>query len=176
MVVSYDEGLGLPVQDPTLRLSRRPSNVEHRTLNVSERGFTLIELLVVVIIIGLLAALVGPRLFGRVGQSKQVSAQAQIELFGAALDHFRLDTGRYPTTEEGLGALVTRPPGVENWAGPYLKKDIPDDPWGHPYIYRSPGEEGREYEIISYGADGRPGGEGEDQDIVSWRVLKRKEG
>ncbi|MBI3988662.1 MAG: type II secretion system major pseudopilin GspG [candidate division NC10 bacterium] len=140
------------------------------------RGFTLIELLVVVIIIGLLAALVGPRLFGRVGQSKQVAAQAQIELFGAALDHFRLDAGRYPATEEGLNALMTRPPGVENWAGPYLKKDVPDDPWGHPYVYRSPGEESREYEIVSYGADGKPGGEGEDQDIVSWRVLKRKEG
>lgn len=171
IVVSYDKGLGLPVQDPALRLFRRPSNVERRTLNVSERGFTLIELLVVVIIIGLLAALVGPRLFGRVGKSKQAAAQAQIELFGVALDNFRLDVGRYPTTEEGLQALQANP-GHDGWDGPYLKKEIPLDPWGRPYIYRSPGEHG-EYDLVSYGADGAPGGEGENADIVSWQVLKK---
>jgi len=102
-----------------------PVPARTRWPGVDQRGFTLIELLVVIIVLGLLVGLVGPRLFGRVGQSKQVSAQAQIELFGAALDHFRLDAGRYPTTEEGLNALVIRPPGVENWVGPYLKKDVP---------------------------------------------------
>jgi len=132
----------------------------------SPGGFTLIELLVVVIILGLLAALVGPRLFGRVGRSKQAAAQVQIELFGAALDQFRLDVGRYPTTAEGLEALRANP-NLTGWDGPYLKKDLPPDPWGNPYHYRSPGEHG-EYDLWSYGADGAPGGEGESQDIVSW--------
>jgi general secretion pathway protein G len=138
------------------------------------RGFTLIELLVVVVIIGLLAGLVGPRLFGRVGKSKQAAAQAQIELFGAALDNFRLDVGKYPATEAGLKALQDNP-GVDNWDGPYLKKEVPTDPWGHAYVYRSPGEHG-EYDVISYGADGAPGGEGEDADVVSWQVVQSKKG
>ncbi|MBI2461975.1 MAG: type II secretion system major pseudopilin GspG [Candidatus Rokubacteria bacterium] len=129
-------------------------------------GFTLIELLVVVIILGLLAALVGPRLFGRVGRSKQAAAQVQIELFGTALDQLRLDLGRYPTTAEGLEALRTSP-NLPGWDGPYLKKELPLDPWGSPYHYRSPGEHG-EYDLWSYGADGAPGGEGENQDVVSW--------
>ena len=135
------------------------------------RGFTLIEILVVVIIIGLLAALVGPRLFTRVGKSKQAAAQAQIELFGVALDNFRLDVGRYPTTQEGLEVLQKNP-GVDNWDGPYLKKEVPQDPWGKAYVYKAPGEHG-EYDLISYGADGAPGGEGESVDVVSWQVLKR---
>jgi len=133
-----------------------------------ERGFTLIEIMIVVIIIGLLAALVGPRLFGKLAMAKQKSAKAQIELFGTAFDTFRLDTGRYPTTEEGLKALREKPSGAENWNGPYLPKEIPLDPWGKPYIYKSPGEH-YDYDLISYGLDGAEGGEGENQDIVSWK-------
>lgn len=135
------------------------------------RGFTLIELLVVIIIIGLLAALVGPRFFGKVGTAKLKAAKAQIEMFGTALDTFRLDVGRYPTTEEGLKALREKPSGVERWEGPYLPKEIPLDPWGKPYIYKSPGDHG-DYDIISYGLDGVEGGEGENQDVVSWRDLQ----
>jgi len=138
-----------------------------------QAGFTLIELLVVIIIIGLLAALVGPKLFGRVGKGKQAAAQAQIELFGAALDNLRLDVGRYPTSDEGLRALLVNPGAIENWDGSYLKKEeIPLDPWGHPYLYKSPGEHG-DYDIISHGGDGVEGGEGENQDIVSWKGIKR---
>ncbi len=137
-----------------------------------EGGFTLIELLVVVVIIGLLAGLVGPRLFGRVGKSKQAAAQAQIELFGAALDNYRLDVGRYPPTEAGLKALQTNP-GAEGWDGPYLKKDVPNDPWGRAYVYTAPGEHG-DYDLASLGADGAAGGEGEDADVVSWQVLAPK--
>lgn len=130
------------------------------------KGFTLVELLVVMVIIGLLAALVGPRLFPKLGKGKQSAAKAQIELLGQALDQFRLDTGRYPTTQEGLNALVANP-GIERWEGPYLKKALPLDPWGRPYIYQSPGTHG-EYDIFSYGRDGSPGGEGEDKDVTSW--------
>lgn len=132
-------------------------------------GFTLIELIVVMIILGLLAALVAPRMFGRVGEAKHKAAAAQIELFGTALDSFRLDVGRYPTTSEGLESLITPPSGVEGWNGPYLKKaEIPLDPWGHPYHYTSPGEHG-EYDLLSYGADNAEGGEKENADIVSWK-------
>jgi len=132
-----------------------------------DSGFTLIELLVVVIIIGLLASLVAPKFFGKLGASRQKTAKAQIELFGAALDEFRLDNGRYPDTEEGLSALRDKPEDLENWSGPYLPKAIPKDPWGHEYVYRSPGEH-YDYDLISYGRDGEQGGEGEDSDIVSW--------
>jgi general secretion pathway protein G len=132
-----------------------------------DSGFTLIELLVVVIIIGLLASLVAPKFFGKLGTSRQKTAKAQIELFGAALDEFRLDNGRYPNTEEGLLALRDKPEGLENWAGPYLPKAIPKDSWGHEYVYSSPGEH-YDYDLISYGRDGEAGGEGEDSDIVSW--------
>ncbi|MDL1956005.1 MAG: type II secretion system major pseudopilin GspG [Candidatus Desulfofervidus auxilii] len=135
-------------------------------MSKKEKGFTLIELLIVMIILGLLAALVGPTLFKKVEKSKQQAAKTQIELFGAALDAFRLDVGRYPTTEEGLEALVTNP-GIEKWDGPYLKKKIPLDPWGHPYVYKCPGEHG-EYDLYSLGADGQIGGEGKNKDIVSW--------
>jgi len=139
------------------------------TRNYRRAGFTLIELMVVIIILGLLAALVVPRMFGRVGQAKQKAASAQIELFGTALDSFRLDAGRYPTTAEGLEALLTRPSGVEEWNGPYLKKsEVPLDPWGKPYHYESPGNHG-EYDLYSYGRDAVEGGEGEDKDIVSWK-------
>lgn len=144
-----------------------------RTVRRNQAGFTLIELLVVIIIIGLLAALVGPKLFGRVGKSKQAAAQAQIELFGAALDNFRLDVGRYPTSEEGFKALLINPGGITNWDGPYLKKqEVPLDPWSHPYLYKSPGEHG-DYDIISYGGDGVAGGDGENQDVVSWKGIKQ---
>jgi general secretion pathway protein G len=135
-----------------------------------ERGFTLIEIMIVVIIIGLLAALVAPRLFGKLATAKQKSAKAQIELFGTSLDAFRLDIGRYPTTEEGLKALREQPSGVEGWNGPYLSKEIPVDPWGRPYLYKSPGDHG-EYDLLSYGLDGIEGGEGENQDVVSWKDL-----
>jgi general secretion pathway protein G len=131
-----------------------------------ERGFTLIEILVVMVIIALLASLVAPRLFPKLGKGKQSTAKAQIELLGQALDQFRLDTGRYPTTQEGLGALVTNQ-NIENWEGPYLKKGLPNDPWGKPYIYQCPGQHG-EYDLFSYGRDGNPGGEGEDKDVNSW--------
>jgi general secretion pathway protein G len=135
-----------------------------------ESGFTLVEILVVIIIIGLLAALVGPKLFGKVSEAKLKATKAQIELFGTALDAFRLDTGRYPTAEEGLKVLREKPSGVEGWEGPYLPKEIPSDPWKRPYVYKSPGEHG-EYDLISYGLDGVEGGEGENQDVVSWKDI-----
>jgi len=140
-------------------------------VNKGRRGFTLIELLVVIIIIGLLAALVGPKFFGKVGGARLKAAKAQIEMFGTALDTFRLDIGRYPTTEEGLKALREKPGSVERWEGPYLPKEIPLDPWQRPYVYKCPGDHG-EYDLISYGADGAEGGEGENQDPVSWKDLQ----
>ena len=130
-------------------------------------GFTLIELLVVMIIIGLLAALVGPRFIRQEEKAKIKATKAQIELLGTALDTFRLDVGRYPTTEEGLEALRTKPGALDRWDGPYLKKDLPLDPWGKAYAYRSPGEHGP-FDIVSYGADGPAGGEGDNRDITSW--------
>lgn len=135
-----------------------------------QAGFTLIELMVVVIIIGLLAALVAPKLFGKVDQSRVKSAQAQIELFGTALDQFRLDTGRYPTSSEGLDALRVNAGSIERWAGPYIKKEVPRDPWGRQYLYASPGEHD-DYDLVSLGADGASGGEGENQDITSWKGI-----
>jgi general secretion pathway protein G len=132
----------------------------------SKKGFTLVEILVVLVIVGLLAALVGPRLFPKLGKGKQSAAKAQIALLGQALDQLRLDTGRYPSTQEGLNALVNNP-GIENWEGPYLAKALPDDPWGKPYHYESPGTHG-EYDLYSYGRDGAQGGDGEDRDVVSW--------
>ncbi|OGP88546.1 MAG: type II secretion system protein GspG [Deltaproteobacteria bacterium RBG_16_48_10] len=134
------------------------------------KGFTFFEILVVVTIIGLLAALVGPRLWKRISGGKQVAAKAQIELFGTALDAFRLDTGRYPTTEEGLKALREKPSSADNWSGPYLPKEIPMDPWKTQYVYKCPGEHG-DYDIISYGADKVEGGEGESEDVVSWKDI-----
>jgi general secretion pathway protein G len=130
-------------------------------------GFTLIELLVVVIILGLLAALVGPRFFGRIGQSKQVAARSQITLLEQALEQFRLDAGRYPTSQEGLQALQANPGNVTGWEGPYLKKDIPRDPWGSPYQYKSPGDHG-DFDLWSLGSDNAPGGDGEAADVTSW--------
>lgn len=132
-----------------------------------KKGFTLVEMLVVMVILALLAALVGPRLFPKLGKGKMSAAKAQIELLGQALDHFRLDVGRYPTTQEGLNSLVVNP-GIEKWNGPYLKKEVPNDPWGKPFIYQSPGSHG-EYDLLTYGRDGVPGGSGEDEDVVNWK-------
>ena len=129
-------------------------------------GFTLIELLVVVFIIGLLAGFVAPRYFSQVGKSEVNVARAQLDALGKALDQYRLDTGHYPGTELGLRALVERPLGEPKWAGPYLQKEVPLDPWGKPYQYRAPGQRG-DFDLVSYGKDGRPGGSGEDADLVS---------
>jgi len=128
------------------------------------RGFTLLELLVVIVIIGLLTAIVGPRYFSQIGKSEQGAARAQIEAFSKALDAYRLDTGRYPSTEQGLQALVVKPSGEAKWNGPYMQKKIPPDPWGREYIYRSPGQTA-EFDLLSYGKDGQAGGEKEDADI-----------
>lgn len=131
------------------------------------QGFTLLELLVVIVIIGLLAAYVGPKYFSQLGKSEVTVAKAQIEAFEKSLDTYRLDVGRYPSAEEGLNALLVAPASAgAKWNGPYLKKGIPLDPWGRPYLYRAPGAKG-EYEIVSLGKDGQPGGEGETADITS---------
>ena len=129
-------------------------------------GFTLIELLVVVVIIGVLAGFVAPRYFGQVGKSEINVARAQIDALEKALDQYKLDTGRYPTMEQGLKALVERPAAEPKWAGPYLRKEVPLDPWGKSYVYRVPGEKS-DYELVSYGRDGQPGGSGENADIAS---------
>jgi general secretion pathway protein G len=131
------------------------------------RGFTLLELLVVMVIIGLLAGYVGPRLFSQIGKSETKAAKAQINALESALDQYRLDTGRYPSTEQGLAALVTKPANEARWAGPYLRKNIPDDPWGKPYLYKQPGERG-EFDLFSYGKDGAPGGTGDAADVTNW--------
>ncbi len=134
----------------------------------SEAGFTLVEMLVVITIIGLIMALVAPRVLGYLSESKAKAAKIQIESFGSALDLFYLDSGRYPSGSEGLAALVQRPGNVPTWNGPYLKGGIvPADPWGKPYAYRAPGEHGA-YEIISFGSDGQEGGTGTASDITSW--------
>ncbi len=130
-------------------------------------GFTLLELLVVMVIIGLLAGIVAPQYFAQLGKSNAKVAKAQIESFGQALDQFRLDVGRYPTTEQGLAALRAAPAGVAKWQGPYLKREIPLDPWNNAYQYQAPGQHG-EYDLQSFGSDGQPGGEGEAADVVSW--------
>jgi general secretion pathway protein G len=133
-----------------------------------QAGFTLIEIMVVMVIIGLLMALVGPNLIGRSEKAKSQAAAMQIERLGTVLDTFRLDVGRYPTTQEGLQVLVQRPMGVDRWDGPYMNKGVPKDPWDRPYIYRSPGEAGRPYDLYSLGADGAPGGTDNNRDITSW--------
>ena len=139
-----------------------------RTQQRRDRGITLIELLVVMVIIAMFATLVGARLFRNVDRAKQVQAKTQIQEFEGVLDMFRLDIGRYPTTQEGLVALRTKPSGVENWDGPYLKKDVPLDPWGHAYVYRCPGQHG-DFDLLALGGDGQEGGEGDATDIVSWK-------
>lgn len=138
------------------------------TPTLRQRGFTLLELLVVMVIIGLLVGYVGPRYFAQIGKSEVKAARSQINALDKGLDQYRLDMGRYPTSEEGLAALNTAPAGGNaRWQGPYLKKAVPADPWGNPYQYRSPGEHG-EYDLYSWGSDGKPGGEGEAADIGNW--------
>lgn len=140
----------------TLRQSRKTAH-----------GFTLLELLVVIVIIGMLAGLVAPRYFDQLAKSNTKIARAQIDSLEKALDQYRLDVGTYPTTEMGLTSLNARPQNLEKWAGPYLKKGVPPDPWGASYSYKSPGEHG-EYDLLSLGSDGQPGGTGEAADITSW--------
>ncbi len=149
-------------------MSKSSQNKISHQKALSVSGFTLIELLIVMVIIGLLAAFIVPKLIGRVGESKQTAAKAQIELTSTAIEIFKLDTGKYPSQETGLQALNTKPGDVKNWKGPYMKKDkIPKDPWGVEYIYRFPGTHG-DYDLISYGADEAEGGSGDSKDIVSW--------
>jgi len=140
---------------------------EHARIR-NRKGFTLIELLVVMVILGMLAALVGPQIFKKVDTGRQSAAKTQIEMLGQALDSYRLDVGKYPTTSEGLNALVTNP-GAQGWDGPYLKsgKGVPNDPWQKPYQYQAPGSHG-DYDLFTYGADGAAGGEGANKDVNSW--------
>lgn len=142
-------------------MSRKKNETKPR-----ERGFSLIELIVVLVILGLLATVVGPKVMDRLGKGKVEIAKMQVSELSGALDLFRFDVGRYPTSAEGLTALVTNP-GIENWSGPYLKKGVPKDPWNREYQYRSPGEHS-EFDLYSLGADGAEGGDGENVDISSW--------
>jgi general secretion pathway protein G len=131
-------------------------------------GFTLLELLVVMVIIGLLAGYVGPRYFSQIGKSEQKAARAQIDALEKALEQYRIDVGQYPTVEQGLAALNQAPPGVPRWAGPYLKRAVPPDPWGRAYVYRQPGRHG-DIDLYSLGRDGAEGGTGDDADVVNWK-------
>jgi general secretion pathway protein G len=140
----------------------RNSNCSH-----ASKGFTLLELLVVMVIIGLLVGYVGPLYFKQLGKSEVKVARAQIDAIGKALDQYRLDNGQFPSTEQGLTALVLKPANEKRWDGPYLKKAVPPDPWGNVYIYKQPGDHG-EYDLLSYGKDGILGGIGDAADIVNW--------
>lgn len=133
-----------------------------------QSGFTLLELLVVLVIIGLLVGYVGPRYFAQIGKSETKVARAQIDSLEKCLDQYRLDTGHYPSSEQGLAALNLQPSGELNWGGPYLKKAVPMDPWGRPYIYRQPGDHG-EFDLSSNGKDGQPGGTGDAVDVTNWQ-------
>lgn len=143
-----------------------PEKTRANRRRANAAGFTLLELLVVVVIIGLLAGFVAPRYFSQVGKSEVNVAKAQIDALEKALDQYRLDIGRYPSAELGLKALIERPTAEPKWNGPYLRKGIPLDPWGKPYLYRIPGEKA-EFDIVSYGKDGQPGGSGENADITN---------
>lgn len=144
-----------------------PRRAPYDRAGQQQDGFTLLELLVVIVIIGLLAGLVAPRYFDQVGKSNAKIARAQIDSLEKALDQYRLDVGGYPTTEQGLAALNERPQNAAKWAGPYLKKAVPPDPWGARYLYKSPGDHG-DYDLSSLGKDGQPGGTDEAADVVSW--------
>jgi general secretion pathway protein G len=137
-------------------------------------GFTLIEILVVIVVIAILAALVAPNVFRHVDAAKETAARAQMEMLGAALDTYRLDNGAYPATRDGLDALGRAPAGAPNWRGPYLRKAVPLDPWGRPYVYAAPGQVNPSgYDLSTYGRDGRPGGTGEDADLNAWEPARR---
>jgi len=140
-----------------------------RPRRANQAGITLIEMLVVVTIIALFAALVAPRMLRKTDTARITAARAQINAFMTALGAYKLDTGIFPTTEQGLQALRVAPPGVNQWQGPYLPQEIPVDPWGRPYLYKYPSEHGDEADIICYGADGQPGGESINADVVSWK-------
>jgi len=149
-------------------LRRREAAGSARRRGDGQAGFTLVELLVVLVILVLLASLVAPRVVGYLGSSRTKTAKVQVQSLTTALELYKVDTGRYPTTTEGLKALVEAPSGVSSWNGPYLnKKELPIDPWGRPYAYRSPGQHGP-FDISSLGADNQPGGTGENEDIISW--------
>lgn len=134
----------------------------------SMKGFTLLELLVVLVILGLLVGYVAPRYFGQIGKSEAKAARAQLDALEKALDTYRLDVGHYPSTEQGLAALQAAPGSEPKWQGPYLKKAVPNDPWGRAYVYKAPGDHG-EYDLLSYGKDGKQGGTSEDADITNWQ-------
>ena len=141
--------------------------IRTKLLGPYQRGFTLLELLVVMVIIGLLAGIVAPQYFSQLGKSNAKVAKAQIESFGQALDQYRLDVGQYPTAEQGLAALRAPPGNTPKWQGPYLKRDIPVDPWGNAYQYKAPGQHG-DYDLLSFGSDAAVGGTGEAADVTSW--------
>jgi len=140
-----------------------PKKRRHRFMMA---GFTLLELLVVIVIIGMLASYVGPKYFAQIGKSEVTAAKAQLDSLAKALDTFRLDVGRFPTAEEGLQVLMNRPESLPGWNGPYLTKGIPQDPWRHTYIYQFPVGNG-DFQVLSYGKDGKRGGVGEDADLTN---------
>jgi general secretion pathway protein G len=155
------------------RFARLPARDRNRS-DAGQQGFTLVEMLVVITIIGLIMGLIGPRVLNYLSESKVKAAKIQLQSFGSALDLFYLDAGRFPSTSEGLTALVQRTPGIAAWNGPYLKGgNVPNDPWNHPYVYRSPGERSP-YEIVSYGADGQEGGAGVAADISTENLVSAK--
>lgn len=137
-------------------------------IGIMTRGFTLLELLVVMVIIGLLASYVAPRYFDQIGKSEVKAARAQLDALDKALGTYRLDTGHYPSTEQGLKALVDRPASEPKWSGPYLSKALPPDPWSRPYLYLNPGDNGRDFDLSSLGRDGQAGGSGIDADLNAW--------